>query len=275
MNLGLHYQVNSNSNGPGKVVINLIRGLEQRGVTVHHNQVMNYNGCLQSWGVPHYRSLPHNTLMGPNLMVLPSEQPDIWQRYNEFVVPSQWVLDKYNSFDETKDCNLHIWSVGIDTEKFSPNKDVKYDCLIYFKNRDNHELENIIHMLEEKKLTYRVLQYGKYEEKELIDACNSCRFAILHTNTESQGIAYMEILSMNVPCFVYDTPMWQDFGKQFPATSVPYFDDSCGSKTDFESFLNNLDNYTPREYIIENHTLEKSAEKYVQIIKETQLCLSS
>ena len=274
MNLGLHYHPNS-PNGPGKVAINLIRGLEKNGITVCHNQTMNINGCLQSWGVPQYRNLPSNTLMGPNLMVLPSEDSDVWQKYNDFIVPSRWVLDKYNSFEETKGCNLHIWPVGIDTEKFAPNKDIKYDCLIYFKNRDIQELENILQTVEEKKLTYRVLQYGKYEEKELIDACNSCRFAILHTNTESQGIAYMEILSMNVPCFVYDTPMWQGFGKQFPATSVPYFDDSCGEKTDFASFLNNLDKYTPREYIINNHTLEKSAEKYVQIIRETHLCPSS
>ena len=272
MKLGLHYHPNS-ANGPGKVASNLIQGLEQIGVTVCHNQTMDINGCLQSWGVPQYRNLPSNTLMGPNLMVLPSEDSDVWQKYNDFIVPSRWVLDKYNSFEETKGCNLHIWPVGIDTEKFFPNKDIKYDCLIYFKSGSTNTRKEVISMLEEKSLTHRQITYGSYNEEEFIQLAQSSRFGVVIDRTESQGIAYQEMLSMNLPLYVVDRQVWDFYapGISFPATSAPYFDDICGIKhpdlSRLEEFIEKQEEFDPIEYVLENLTLKKCASEYVSLLE--------
>ena len=49
MKVGLFYSTQGNNNGPGKVVSNLVKGLELNGIEVLHNQLGEYNGCLQSW----------------------------------------------------------------------------------------------------------------------------------------------------------------------------------------------------------------------------------
>jgi len=91
------------------------------------------------------------------------------------------------------------------------------------------------------------------------------------TKTESQGIAYQEILSMDVPCFVLDKDVWDDYsGWSFPGTSVPYFDRRCGEKqksiTEFLSFYQRVDQFSPRSFVIENLSLTKQAKEYVNIL---------
>ena len=95
---------------------------------------------------------------------------------------------------------------------------------------------------------------------------------MLITSTESQGIAYQELLSMNVPCYCIDKTVWDDRdGHSYPATSVPYFDKSCGIKTsdlsDLDQFLDNIHLYEPRKYIVDNLGLEKQAKNYVNILE--------
>jgi len=249
--------------GPGKVYNNTLKGLKLNGCEVVENGYGDYNGSF--WPGDH----PSNTLMGPNIMVVPSDQPGFWKKYNHYVVPSQWVYDKYKSFALTKDINIYIWSAGIDTELFKPKKDIQYDCLVYFKNRQNVDLDVVTSFLNSKNLTYNVIRYGSYTEKHLIDLCNKSKYCILIDNTESQGIAYMEMLSMDIPIYVLDQKVWNN---RFPATSVPWFDDRCGLIVDniedktFDKFLSK--EHEPRKYILENHTLEISAEKYIKILKK-------
>ncbi len=89
---------------------------------------------------------------------------------------------------------------------------------------------------------------------------------------------------MNVPVFAWDQGYYLDpnrFGwgqPVIPATSVPLFDDHCGmtfkDMTEFESRLNIFwshvkdGDFTPRQYVLENLTLKKSAARMLEIISE-------
>jgi len=130
----------------------------------------------------------------------------------------------------------------------------------------------LIERLDNNNLTYEKIEYGSYTEEDLIALANSSRFCVTVTRTESQGIAYQEILSMNVPMYVIDKTIWDDMPDiSFPATSAPYFDDRCGIKhldlSRFDEFLSRLNEYSPREYILENLTLEKCASEYISLLE--------
>jgi hypothetical protein len=265
MKIGLFIGNDKEVRGPYKVAANLLAGLSKINVEVTINEIQELTGCLRS-GIPKYYDLPKSTVMGPNLVVLPTDDSVIWTLYKNFVVPSNWVKDLYKSCYLCEDSNITAWPVGIDTEKFNylnRNKDI--DCLVYLKGREIHEIGDL---LDRNGLSKVTLTYGLYNEEQLIEYTKRCKFCILLTGTESQGIAYMEILSSGLPCFVLDTPTWRGA----PATSVPYFSNSCGKicgrdpHRDFEEFLKNLDKYTPRQYIMDYHTLEKSASRYVEIL---------
>ena len=273
---------NSNHRGPGAVVNNLLKGLKGIGAeVVGEVSQADFAGCLQHPGA-NYDHFPTNTLMGPNLFVIPDESKDLCNKYQNFIVPSEWVKNLYFSFDIMKEKKIDVWSVGIDTENWQQDKslsqDNQIDCFIYYKNRTQQDLALIYKLCLYFKLKFELIEYGSYKEEQLRNLCNRSKFAILLTGTESQGIAYMNILSMNIPCYVFENSMWiYDKNKEIkmPATSVPYFDNKCGVITknldikDFQSFILNVEKnlYTTREYIIQNHTLEQSANKYVDLLK--------
>ena len=275
--IGLFHGGCGNNNGPGKVAYNLMHGLHKLGVPYVVNQEADLNGCLTAWG-PRFMDLPKNTLVGPNLVVVPTDIPQLWYRFKNVIVPCQWVKDMYETFEITENVNIHVWPVGIDTDKFSPSNIVSphllknNDCLIYFKRGSEETKQELIGLLDSQKLSYELITYGSYTEEQLIDVARRSRFCFTITGTESQGIAYQEILSMGVPCYVIDKPVWDDQPEHtFPATSTPYFDDKCGIKcvdlSEFKTFLNYLEIYKPRDYILENLTLEKCASEYVKLLE--------
>ena len=95
-------------------------------------------------------------------------------------------------------------------------------------------------------------------------------------NTESQGLATLEILSSGLPMFVWE--MTTLYNPNYPhircdATSIPYWDERCGVKyfggnqldNKFNKFLNNLESYNPRQYVKENLDLKIQAEKLIAL----------
>ncbi len=108
---------------------------------------------------------------------------------------------------------------------------------------------------------------------------------------ETQGIAYQQALSCGVPILAWERGgFWQDPSyfphkvKFAPVSSVPYWDDRCGIKfkditefpTKLQEFLDKLarKQFAPRDYILENLTLEKCARRYVEIWDEVQESLA-
>lgn len=278
-NLSLFYN-NSNHRGPGKVVQNLKKGLEQMKIVSTDNQLSqnNVNGVLQLHSVLNQNNVEiKNFILGPNIFVLPYENKNVCKIYNRFIVPSKWILDKYREFSELDHATIDIWAVGIETEKWQSIKretDI-FKCLLYYKNRSHQDLGVVKKLLNKYNIEYKELHYGMYDENELLNYCKWANFGILLTNTESQGIAYMEMLSTNLPLFVFNKPTWNYDGryKVVSATSVPYFDNRCGEIVEninlikFEEFLHNLkkEKYSPSQYIAENYTLEKCARNYINL----------
>lgn len=286
----LIYQ-NDSHRGPGAVVQNLKSGLSKIDIETLSSfepGEEDYVGFLQPVHpnlIKKYAESNKPVLMGPNLFVLPTEIPQLCNMFDNFVVPSAWVKEKYKEFDLMKNKNIHIWPVGIDTEKWAPfrsnNINEELDCFIYYKNRSPRDLALTEALCRKFKLKYKVLKYGSYKEEELYNLCQTIQtnggFIILLTGTESQGIAYMQMLSFDIPCYVLNNPTWksEDGLHEAAATSVPYFTKKCGEVVhdinikNFERFLSQVKDrvYSPRDYILDNHTLEKSAENYIKIFE--------
>jgi hypothetical protein len=123
-----------------------------------------------------------------------------------------------------------------------------------------------------------MIEYGNYQEEELKSLCYRSKFCVVLDNTESQGIALMEIMSMNLPCFVFDYPKWNapDTNQEYKATTVPYFNKDCGmvsvgiSQVLFNTFLESLNSFHPREYILKNHSLKQSSKRYLDLLLSTK-----
>ena len=272
--------------GPGKVVGNLRLGLRRIGVDEISLDKAQHVACLQ-WDDTDLDDEKHYTLdqlqgkkvlFGPNIWVEPNERPELYNQFSDFIVPSEWVKDYQSSYECMEGKNIHVWPVGIDTDKWKPNwkKPLEFDAFMYYKNRDKEDAAEVCDHLVDLDIEGHMLVYGKYPETHFLEFCHRSKAAIILNGTESQGIAYMQMLSSGIPCLVFNKNTWSSpSGNIHPATSVPYFDERCGMVTDeinkdvIAEFMHNVNSgiYNPREFILENHTVEKAAQKYLEILE--------
>ena len=173
-------------------------------------------------------------------------------------------------FPENK---IRNWPVGI--EEFDNVREVSYDCLIYFKRRDQSELEVVKKFLVSKGLSYRMVEYGGYSEDGFKQLVNGAKFCFLINGTESQGIAVQEIMSMGVPIIAWDIKEWLDQGETYrvPATSIPYWDERCGEvffnkdelDETFSKFYATINEYDPKSFIRDNLSFNKTVKQLMEI----------
>jgi hypothetical protein len=267
-------------NGCRKLKLNLCRGLDELGVEYIENKEGDVNGCLHG-AVQGFtnKTLPPDTLIGPEIMVLPTDMPSHWTKFKNWCQPSQWVVDYMKTFKECENTRFYVWPVGIDTDEFKHNRGkTEQDCFIYYKNVTKQTPEQKLHYvrreLENRKLSYKVLEYGKYKEDELKHLSSTSKFCISLVGTESQGIGIMEIMSIGCPVYVIDEKQFKYGGYTFDGhnvSSTPYFNNECGlidkdlSKIDL--FVNTIHSYNPSNYIMNNHTCRHGAQKYIDILR--------
>ena len=272
---------NDTTRGPGKVAKNLILGLNKLGVEFNVNPTKISDDdniiSLQVNGIMNTEHISRS-IIGPNICVLPTDNNIVMnQQYKKLIVPCQWVKNTFMKW--LPEDKLFMWAVGIDTDLFldKSNETKTNDCLIYLKRRSQSELNVIKELLIRKGQSFEVIEYGSYNEQKFIETISRSRYGIIIDKTESQGIAIEEMMSCNLPLLVWDVTHWIDRGEEhkIEATSIPYWDERCGlsfTKNEeieitYNKFINNLNTFKPRDYILDNLTLEKSAEKLLNILK--------
>ena len=268
-------------NGPHKVVDNLIKSLEQEKIDCaineekyEHNFLIQYDAIAHE---KHSKIEQETTIIGPQVWLFDGYGQFLIENqnyYKKLIAPSQWVKDKFiNKFNLPED-KVAIWPVGI--EEFDNIREPSYDCLIYFKRRDESELSAVKKFLVGRGLSYRMVEYGGYDEIGFRNLVNQAKFCFLINGTESQGIAVQEIMSMGVPIIAWDIKEWLDQGEAYrvPATSVPFWDGRCGEKfysidklgETFDNFYARINDYDPKAYVKENLSFESTVKTLLDIL---------
>ena len=236
------------------------------------------------------RKWKNPVVFGAGIYSHPVECPDLLEKYPNVklvLVPGEWMRKMFEPFYGDK---VLAWPVGIDTEKWKPvNVEKTNDFLIYDKIRWDTDLFNnsltqpILNILDKNGFSYQFVRYGNYTHDELQGKLAVSKAVIFLCEHETQGLAYQQILATNTPILAWDRGgYWKDPAyypgkvKYEPVTSVPYWSDACGEKFEsvgeFETkcllLLKKLElgAYSPREFIMENLTLEKSALAYLNIV---------
>jgi hypothetical protein len=265
--------------GPGKVITNLVKGLENSNITYKLNTMPEPDTIKVCLSPHHILSTNIEDLyIGPNICVLPIDDGIVMsQKYKKYLVNSDWTFDAYKKWlPENK---LDIWPVGIDTDSFKPNNEEEkvFDCLIYFKRRDREDLNFVINFLQEKNQKFTIVEYGTYDEDSFKKTINKSKYGIVIDNCESQGIAIQEMMSSDLPLLVWDVKFWNDRGEDLKveSSSVPYWDEICGSRfysreeleTYYNLFINKLPQFQPRKFILDNLSIDTCTKKLLEIIQ--------
>ena len=221
-------------------------------------------------------------IFGPHFSVFPDHKINlINNKYGNsiYIHPSKWAADVWINMG-VKHIPVLPLPFAVNTKLFSPsNENNKKSVFIYFKSRKTDELNFLKQFLNHKNIEYKIFDYRiKYQESDYIDYLKKSKYGIWLGRHESQGFALQEALSTNIPLLVWDVKsMNQEEGYNYPeifGNVIPYWDNQCGeffyTKEEFEckyiEFMNKLNTYEPRQFILENLSVEKCSEKLANLI---------
>lgn len=287
--------------GQMRVFLNLCAGLERIGIPYRVNDYRYIQPHLEEVacivGKPHVLDKikwKNPILYGAAVFSHPCDDPELLNRLpiSKILVPGEWMRKMCEPYYGDK---VLAWPVGIDTDKWVPTPDDSkdIDILLYDKVRWEHDryegelITPIRFCLEHQGWKIAVIRYGFYREEEFHSLLKRSKAMLFLCEHETQGIAYQQALACGVPILAWERGgFWQD-PSYFPhkvqfasVSSVPYWDERCGVKfkdisefpAQLEEFLDKLSSkqFAPRDYILENLTLEKCAQHFVEILEQVQ-----
>lgn len=228
-------------------------------------------------------TLPNPALLGPSLYDQPAQAPDLFKdtRFKAYVCLADWMYDLFEAGYPGKCVK---WFAGIDTEAW-PDRSAgpkTLDFIIYDKIHWDYEayaenlMEPIRRELDARGLSHRTIRYRFYDHPLYHELLTAARGMIFLSENETQGLAYQEAMSCNVPILAWDRGYWADpqatahFETPPKASCVPFFSKACGETFtgmhDFgqalDAFMEGRNGYQPRDYVRSHLSPGKSAQTY-------------
>lgn len=221
-------------------------------------------------------------IFGPHFSVFPDKKlVGIQSEKSLYIMPGEWCVTDWKQNQLCKNLRMVSCPFGVDTEKFCEYIPIeaRNKVFVYYKSRHPQELEAIETILKHNNISYKVFNYNtRYDENEYIEYLQCAKFGIWVGRHESQGFALEEALSCNIPLLVWNVrSMNQEYGQRYadiPATTIPYWDERCGEyfygmddfKEKCDKFLSNLSAYKPREFVLENLSMDVCEKKFIEVI---------
>jgi glycosyltransferase involved in cell wall biosynthesis len=285
--------------GMERVFLNFVAGLREIGAAYRLNDyryIREHPDALACiFGKPFVLDLidwQNPIVFGAAAYSHPVQDPNLLDRRDirKVIVLGEWQRDMYAQYWGGM---VVDWATGIDSETWAPAPDDEKDTdvLLYDKVRWRHDeydvslIQPVRKHLESRGRTVREIRYGYYREADFHRLLRRCRTMVFLCEHETQGIAYQQALSCNVPIFAWDRGgPWQDpafyphLVQYGPVTSVPYWDEKCGARFRGASeFISGWDAFwsgasarlfAPREFVVSNLSLEKGARDFLAIVDD-------
>ena len=206
-----------------------------------------------------------------------------WSQRAVYNCLSEWNRHVYSEFTSESVIPFVSLPFGVELLPVRNLHTTTLDCIVYVKRRDPKEVEKVIRILDDKGLHYRVFSYGSYQDSDYQKALQETKFVIWLGSHESQGFAFQECLSRNVPILVCDaTSMFFEYGayreyegkKNLKSTTASWWSPQAGIRIDgiqdFEYALEqmriNLPFYTPRQFVEQTLSDEKCMKRILQAL---------
>ncbi len=244
--------------------------------------VAGYPHILERW------SLPNPAILGPGLFDHPGQAPSLPDdpRFRSYLVPEGWMTDL---FTRAWDGFCKPWHAGVDLATWpgfrAAPKDI--DVLVFVKflwdrpGGARRVLEPLLAALARRGKRVHVLRYGAYEPGEYRTLLRRSRAMAYLCEHETQGIATAEAMACDVPILAWDQGEWKDpirlvySQDRVPASSVPYFDATCGDRfrgpedmdLALDRFFEALPRYRPRDFARRRLSFESSAALYEEAFR--------
>lgn len=235
----------------------------------------NHNALIQAINLKKQGRIK-KLFVGPNFYPHEVNYPQV----DAYLVPSSWVIQFANDDCPSLVPRCKVWYAGIDKDFWKlANDDYKYsqNVLVYWKTENIEFCNAIEKLLRDYGWNPVRIKYGSYTIEQYKNILKNCRFAVVISRSESQGLALAECWAMDVPTFPWNPKSATILGCQCDyVSSCPYLNDQLGKDwktlSELEAILQSIDiylsSYTPREWVMTHMTDEASVEKLIGLIND-------
>lgn len=221
-------------------------------------------------------------LAGPNLVVFPSDERKLFcaPEIDICITPNPLISKLY--IDDCPDLQGRCiaWPAGVNTDYWKPDPSVKREnkVIIYEKQHGAGVIGHIANyesILERRGYQVEKITYGQYLQEDYLHLLQQASLMIGFSPSESQGIAWSEAWSTNVPLLAWCQEHYTYRGRTFKSSSAPYLTDRTGlffsTLGEFEKQLTyweeKRDSFQPRNWIMESMSDVVCAKKLCQIVE--------
>ena len=226
-----------------------------------------------------------NLLIGPNIDFTLEDNYkylDLFEN-KKILVPCGWVKTYLIEKFKISTQSIEVWSSGIDVNYWAPNlnktKKYKNTVIIYQKSTNwTHLVNQYYILLKELGFAPVVLNYGEYKQRKFKGYLDKSRFLVWLGGTESQSFAQFQAWSMDVPTLILEVNEYIDDEIRYEASSSPYLTAQTGAfflqnsstKETLELWLEKLDTFRPRNWVLNGHKDSDAISKLQKIYDNWQ-----
>jgi hypothetical protein len=209
---------------------------------------------------------------GPNIVILSTDENSIIAspEIDIVMLNNDWIVDLYIKDNSSIQGRCWVWPAGVDTEYWKPDFSAKRkQILIYKKHFPVHigPLATYVDYLNLKGFQVVILEYGNFTHDEYLRALQQSQLMIGFSSQESQGIAWAEAWSSDVPTLIWQKSIFVYLGRNVDASSAPYlkpenglfFDDLDDFKVKFAFWETHPDQFAARAWTLANMSDEVCA----------------
>lgn len=220
-------------------------------------------------------------LAGPNIVIFPSDHKDLIAapEIDLYLTPDVFTRDLYIEDCPALQGRCVPWPAGVDTEYWKPTLEsiARDQVVVYSKQAKGPtaSVSDCIEILQQRGYHVELIEYHKYTHSQYYDVLRRAYLMIGFVRSESQGLAWAEAWSMDVPTLIWRNDSYALRGKTWRASTAPYLTDETGLFfTDWQEFENALDQWEqyperfhPRAWILENMSDEVCARKLCHLAR--------
>ena len=192
------------------------------------------------------------------------------------ITPADWVSRMYEEDCPALKGRCISWPAGVDTEYWRPESGRREPrrVLVFEKRTMPPEhVSNYLHVLRRRNFFISTVAYGSYTREQYLSALRQSSLMVGFASSESQGIAWAEAWSSDVPTLLWFQNHSTYLGRTLSCSTAPYLCESTGlffsNLAEFENALwqweTSREAFHPRRWVLEEMSDEVCAKKFCQL----------
>lgn len=208
---------------------------------------------------------------GPNIVIFSSDHESLlaFPEVDSVITPSQHIVDVYIEDNPSLFGRCWAWPAGVDVEYWKPRLDIVRQNILIFEKQTHGPvgpIEPYAQYIRQQGYPVEIIRYGSFQHPDYLQSLQRAYLMVGFVAGESQGIAWTEAWSTDVPTLIWRNTYNTVFGRKYRCSTAPYLHPTNGL------FFNDLDDFKHQFAYWQNNTTQFSPRSWTTINMSDEVC---